>query len=78
MADHLPIDASILAVALWSPANQRAANFVGANMMNGWAHAARIWPENSQIFTNSGDLWNTDTFTRQSQEVIIFHKKIWK
>lgn len=38
------MDAAIFAVALWLSANHNAASFVGANITNGWAQAANVWP----------------------------------
>ena len=38
------MEAAIFAVALWFPANHNAASFVGANITNGCAQAANVWP----------------------------------
>jgi len=53
------MEASMLAVARWSPANQIAASLVGANMMNGWATAAAIWPrgETSRLLLKTDYPW---------------------
>lgn len=40
----LPMEASMLAVALWESGNHKAASLVGANITKGWEMAANVCP----------------------------------